>query len=117
MESSFLVMFRSVLAAISSDSLFISPPPPSIPQTNHVYRSVDLDRWVSRRHRHCKAKCRTFLILYSSNREFVVLAVGNLSDAFVCTTLLAHGSITRSRINAGVAPRTQMASLACAALF
>jgi len=53
----------------------------------------------------------------SPNRELVALGAGNLAGAFVPGTLPAYGSITRSRINGEAGARTQMASLACAAII
>lgn len=52
----------------------------------------------------------------SPNRELVALGAGNLVGSFVPGTLPAYGSITRSRMNADVGARTQMASLVCSAL-
>ncbi|KAJ7286961.1 sulfate anion transporter [Mycena rebaudengoi] len=52
----------------------------------------------------------------SPNRELVALGASNLTSSFVPGTLPAWGSITRSRINADVGGRTQMASLVCSAL-
>lgn len=49
----------------------------------------------------------------SPNRELVALGAGNLVGSFIPGTLPAYGSITRSRINADVGGRTQMASLVC----
>jgi len=53
----------------------------------------------------------------SPNRELVALGAANLTGAFVPGTLPAYGSITRSRINGEAGARTQMASLACAAII
>ncbi|KAI0262199.1 sulfate anion transporter [Gloeopeniophorella convolvens] len=53
----------------------------------------------------------------SPNRELVALGAANLAGAFVPGTLPAYGSITRSRINGEAGARTQMASLACAAII
>ncbi|KZP08943.1 sulfate anion transporter [Athelia psychrophila] len=52
----------------------------------------------------------------SPNRELVALGAGNLVGSFIPGTLPAYGSITRSRMNADVGARTQMASLVCSAL-
>ncbi|KAF7979013.1 hypothetical protein HWV62_43981 [Athelia sp. TMB] len=52
----------------------------------------------------------------SPNRELVALGAGNLVGSFIPGTLPAYGSITRSRINADVGARTQMASLVCSVL-
>ncbi|KAJ7750057.1 sulfate anion transporter [Mycena maculata] len=52
----------------------------------------------------------------SPNRELVALGASNLAASFVPGTLPAWGSITRSRINADVGGRTQMASLVCSAV-
>ncbi|KIY52222.1 sulfate anion transporter [Fistulina hepatica ATCC 64428] len=52
----------------------------------------------------------------SPNRELVALGAANLASSLVPGTLPAFGSITRSRINADVGGRTQMASLVCSAL-
>ncbi|KAI0315518.1 sulfate anion transporter [Amylostereum chailletii] len=53
----------------------------------------------------------------SPNRELVALGAANLVGSFVPGTLPAYGSITRSRINADVGGRTQMASIFCAAII
>ncbi|KAJ7163472.1 sulfate anion transporter [Mycena crocata] len=52
----------------------------------------------------------------SPNRELVALGASNVAASFVPGTLPAWGSITRSRINADVGGRTQMASLVCSAV-
>jgi len=52
----------------------------------------------------------------SPNRELVALGAGNIIASFVPGCLPAYGSITRSRINADVGGRSQMASLICSAL-
>ncbi|TDL14524.1 sulfate anion transporter [Rickenella mellea] len=52
----------------------------------------------------------------SPNRELVALGAANIASAFVPGTLPAFGSITRSRINADVGGRSQMASLVCSAV-
>ncbi|THH10374.1 hypothetical protein EW146_g8389 [Bondarzewia mesenterica] len=52
----------------------------------------------------------------SPNRELVALGAANLSASFIPGTLPAYGSITRSRINADVGGRTQMASFICSAI-
>ncbi|KAF9484145.1 sulfate anion transporter [Pholiota conissans] len=53
----------------------------------------------------------------SPNRELVALGAANLAGSFVPGTLPAFGAITRSRINADVGGRTQMASLVCSAVI
>ncbi|KAJ7075291.1 sulfate anion transporter [Mycena belliarum] len=52
----------------------------------------------------------------SPNRELVALGAANLAASFVPGTLPAWGSIARSRVNADVGGRTQMASLVCSAI-
>ncbi|KAJ7154873.1 sulfate anion transporter, partial [Mycena crocata] len=52
----------------------------------------------------------------SPNRELVALGASNFAASFLPGTLPAGGSITRSRINADVGGRTQMASLVCSAV-
>ncbi|KAG6830436.1 hypothetical protein H0H92_000739 [Tricholoma furcatifolium] len=53
----------------------------------------------------------------SPNRELVALGVANVAGSFIPGTLPAYGSLTRSRINADVGGRTQMASLTCSAVI
>ncbi|OBZ69840.1 hypothetical protein A0H81_10083 [Grifola frondosa] len=52
----------------------------------------------------------------SPNRELVALGAGNIVGSFVPGTLPAYGSITRSKVNADLGGRTQMASLVCSGL-
>lgn len=52
----------------------------------------------------------------SPNRELVALGAANIVGSFVPGTLPAYGSITRSRINADVGGRSQMASIICSAV-
>ncbi|KAH8115181.1 sulfate anion transporter [Phellopilus nigrolimitatus] len=52
----------------------------------------------------------------SPNRELVALGASNIVGSFIPGLLPAFGSITRSRINADVGGRSQMASLICSAL-
>ncbi|QRW25335.1 sulfate anion transporter [Rhizoctonia solani] len=47
----------------------------------------------------------------SPNRELVALGAGNLVSSFFPGTLPAYGAITRSRLNADIGGRTQMASI------
>lgn len=49
----------------------------------------------------------------SPNRELVALGAGNLASSFFPGTLPAYGAITRSRLNADIGGRTQMASILC----
>ncbi|KAL1662674.1 sulfate transporter family-domain-containing protein [Schizophyllum commune] len=53
----------------------------------------------------------------SPNRELVALGAANLLGSFIPGTLPAYGSITRSRINADVGGRTQMASIVCSTII
>ena len=53
----------------------------------------------------------------SPNRELVALGTSNIVASFIPGTLPAYGSITRSRINADVGGRTQVASLVCSAII
>ncbi|TRM68930.1 sulfate transporter family-domain-containing protein [Schizophyllum amplum] len=53
----------------------------------------------------------------SPNRELVALGAANLIGSFIPGTLPAYGSITRSRINADVGGRTQMASIVCSTII
>ncbi|VDC07868.1 unnamed protein product [Peniophora sp. CBMAI 1063] len=63
-----------------------------------------------------KQNAARFGYTISPNRELVALGAANLAASFVPGTLPAWGSITRSKINADVGGRTQMASIVCAVL-
>ncbi|PVF96042.1 hypothetical protein CPB86DRAFT_710075 [Serendipita vermifera] len=52
----------------------------------------------------------------SLNRELVALGAGNLVSSFIPGTLPAFGAITRSKLNAELGGRSQMASLVCSSL-
>ncbi|PAV23187.1 sulfate anion transporter [Pyrrhoderma noxium] len=52
----------------------------------------------------------------SPNRELVALGSSNIIGSFIPGVLPAFGSITRSRINADVGGRSQMASFICSSL-
>ncbi|PFH53352.1 hypothetical protein AMATHDRAFT_1412 [Amanita thiersii Skay4041] len=62
-----------------------------------------------------KQNAARFSYSISPNRELVALGVSNITGSFIPGTLPAYGSITRSRINADVGARSQMASLVCSA--
>lgn len=63
-----------------------------------------------------KQNAQRFGYSISPNRELVALGAGNIVSSFFPGLLPAYGSITRSRINADVGGRSQMASLFCSAL-
>ncbi|KIM31499.1 hypothetical protein M408DRAFT_260748 [Serendipita vermifera MAFF 305830] len=52
----------------------------------------------------------------SLNRELVALGAGNLGASFIPGTLPAFGAITRSKLNAELGGRSQMASLVCSSI-
>lgn len=52
----------------------------------------------------------------SPNRELVALGAANIVGSLVSGTLVAYGSITRSRLNSSAGARTPMASLISAGL-